>query len=231
MLSQEIRARTLARFEEHRRAWDLNPALRGLYADWYVTDLVKAPWHDREVSAETLPFGDSTLGALVLFDVLHHLPAPGRFLAEATRVLRAGGRLIMCEPYIGPLSYPVYKFLHEESLDMRVDPLREQPEGTACDPFAANQAIPTLLFGRSLATFRRTFPGLTLQRLEYLSGPSYPASGGFRRRPLLPLPLWRVLHRVEAKLPEAWFRWIGFRILVVLERSPTSTGGDENRVS
>ena len=34
--------------------------------------------------------------------------------------------------------------------------------------------------------------------------------------------------RVEAKLPEAWFRLIGFRILVVLERSPTSTGGDEN---
>ena len=252
MLSEEIRARTLARFEEHRRAWDANPALRGLYADWYsrvaralppetlgervelgsgpgfsrsfipalvLTDLVKAPWHDREVSADTLPYGDGSLGALVLFDVLHHLPAPGRFFAEATRVLRIGGRAVMCEPYVGPLSYPVYKFLHDEALDMGVDPLREEPEGTARDPFASNQAIPTLLFGRSLAAFRRAFPGLTLQCLEYLSGPSYPASGGFRRRPLLPLPLWRVLRRMEATLPESWFRFIGFRILVVLERN------------
>jgi len=252
MLGEEIRARTLARFEKHRRAWNANPALRTLYADWYgrvaralppetlgervelgsgpgfsrsfipalvLTDLVKAPWHDFEVSAEALPFGDSTLGALVLFDVLHHLRAPGRFFSEAMRVLRPGGRVVMCEPYIGPLSYPVYKFLHEESLDMGVDPLRDEPEGTARDPFASNQAIPTLLFGRKLAAFRRAFPALTLKRLEYLAGPSYPASGGFRGRCLLPLPLWRVLRRVEAALPEVWFRLIGFRILVVLERN------------
>src|SRR5215831_7516816 len=182
MLSEEIRARTLVRFEKHRRAWDANPALRTLYADWYdrigralppetlgkrvelgsgpgfarafipalmLTDLVKAPWHDREVSAEALPFGDGTLGALVLFDVLHHLPAPVRFFSEATRVLRPGGRVVMCEPYVGPLSYPVYKFLHEELLDMGVDPLAEEPEESVRDPFASNQAIPTVLFGRS----------------------------------------------------------------------------------
>jgi len=35
MLGEEIRARTLARFEEHRRAWNANQALRTLYADWY----------------------------------------------------------------------------------------------------------------------------------------------------------------------------------------------------
>jgi SAM-dependent methyltransferase len=185
-----------------------------------LTDLIKAPWHDRQVSAEVLPFSDGTLGALVLFDVLHHLAAPGRFFAEATRVLRTGGRVIMCEPYVGPLSYLVYKFLHDEPLDMSVDPLREQAAGTMRDPFASNQAIPTLLFGRGFAAFRRAFPALALQRREYLSGPSYPASGGFRRKPLLPLPLWRLLRRVEGALPEAWFRLIGFRILVVLERTP-----------
>jgi len=128
----------------------------------------------------------------------------------------------MCEPYVGPHSYPVYKFLHDEPLDMGVDPLRDQTDGTARDPFASNQAIPTLLFGRGLTAFRRAFPALTLQRLEYLSGPSYPASGGFRRRPLLPFPLWRLLRSVEAALPAAWFRLIGFRILKVLERSPAA---------
>ena len=43
-----------------------------------LTDLVRAPWHDREASAEALPFDDGSVGALVLFDVLHHLPSPRR---------------------------------------------------------------------------------------------------------------------------------------------------------
>ena len=51
---------------------------------------MRAPWHDREVSAEALPFADGSVGALVLFDVLHHLPSPRRFFDEAARVLRAG---------------------------------------------------------------------------------------------------------------------------------------------
>ena len=34
-LSEELQARTLARFEEHRLAWEANPALRILYGDWY----------------------------------------------------------------------------------------------------------------------------------------------------------------------------------------------------
>ncbi len=125
LVDAETAARTLARFEEHRRAWETNPALRTLYAEWYarvaaalapasfgprvelgsgpgfarafvpdleLTDLVKAPWHDRQVSAEALPYADASLGGLVLFDVLHHIPSPRRFFTEATRVLKASGR-------------------------------------------------------------------------------------------------------------------------------------------
>jgi SAM-dependent methyltransferase len=249
MLDADVRARTLARFEQHRRAWDTNPALRALYAEWYgrvaaalpppalgarvelgsgpgfarpfipdleLTDLVKAPWHDREVSAEALPYADASLGALVLFDVLHHVPAPRRFFSEATRVLRPGGRIVLCEPYIGPLSYPVYKFLHEEPVDLRADPLA--PAGDARDPFDSNQAIPTLLFGRARATFALEFPQLAVRGVERLAGPSYPASGGFGRAPFLPFALWTALHRFESHLPEAAFRLVGFRMLATLEK-------------
>jgi SAM-dependent methyltransferase len=253
-LSEQLRARTLARFEEHRRAWDENPALRVLYGDWYgrvaaalpppalgprlelgsgpgfargfipdlqLSDIVCAPWHDREVSAEALPFADTTVGALVLFDVLHHLPSPRRFFAEAARVLRPGGRLVMCEPYLSPLSYPIYKFFHEEPLALRVDPLAGfdgQAADEARDPFDSNQAIPTLLFGRRRPLFVETFPSLAVVQVTHLSGPSYPASGGFSRRPLLPQALWSVLHRLEGRLPETIFRAIGFRMLIVIEK-------------
>jgi SAM-dependent methyltransferase len=242
-----FRARTLARFAEHRQAWDRNPALRLLYERWYgrireqlpargpwvelgsgpgfarafipelqLTDVVQAPWHDRQVDAGDLPFGDGSLGALVLFDVLHHLPAPARFLAEAVRVLRPGGRLVLCEPYVSPLSFPVYRFFHEERLEMSADPLAETPAG---DPFDANQAIPTLLLERRPAELARRFPALRLLRLERLAGPSYPASGGFSRGPLLPMGLWRALLALEDRLPPAVFRAIGFRMLAVLERA------------
>jgi SAM-dependent methyltransferase len=250
-LSDEQRARTLARFEAHRQAWDSNAALRALYADWYgrigaalppprlgprvelgsgpgfarqfipdlqLTDIVRAPWHDREVSADALPFADRSLGALVLFDVLHHLSDPRRFFAEATRVLASGGRIVLCEPHVSALSYPVYKLFHEEPLQLSVDPLAPAAVLEGRDPFDSNQAIPSLLFGRHAARFAEEFPELRLVRLEWLSGPSYPASGGFSRRPLLPAAIWSALHRLEARLPLPLFRWIGFRLLAVVER-------------
>jgi SAM-dependent methyltransferase len=251
-LDAETRARTLARFEAHRRAWEANAPLRALYADWYgrvaaalpppslgarvelgsgpgfarafipdleLTDLVKAPWHDREVGAEALPYADGSLGALVLFDVLHHVPAPRAFFAEAARVLRPGGRLVMCEPFIGPLSYPVYKFLHEEPVDLSADPLAPAARD-ARDPFDSNQAIPTTLFARARgrAAFEQAFPALAVRAVERLAGPSYPASGGFSRGPLLPGALWRALHALEARLPEPLFAALGFRMLVTLEK-------------
>jgi SAM-dependent methyltransferase len=238
---------TLDRFAAHRRAWSDNQALRALYARWYgrirealpasgpwvelgsgpgfgrdfvpgmlLTDLVAAPWHDRQVDAQSLPFEDGSLGALVLFDVLHHLPAPARFFAEATRVLRPGGRVVLCEPYVSPLSYPVYRFFHEEDLVMKVDPWHEADAGR--DPFDSNQAIPTLLFARGARSLIARFPAFRLLHFERLAGPSYPASGGFSRPPLLPLPLWRGLLALEDHLPAAAFRLLAFRLLAVLER-------------
>jgi len=251
-ISEDQRARTLARFEAHRQVWDTNPALRALYGDWYgrvaaalpaasvgprlelgsgpgfarrfipdlqLSDVVRAPWHDHEVSADAIPFGDVSLGALVLFDVLHHLADPRRFFYEAARVLRPGGRIVLCEPYIGPLSYPVYKLFHDEPIDLGVDPLAPAASPVdGRDPFDANQAIPSLLFGRRRRLFNDAFPGLALAELEHLSGLSYPASGGFSRGPLLPAPLWSALHRLESRLPPSVFRLIGFRMLVVIDR-------------
>jgi SAM-dependent methyltransferase len=182
-----------------------------------LTDVVQAAWHDRQVDAGALPFADGGVGALVLFDVLHHLPSPAAFLDEAARVLAPGGRLVACEPYVSPLSYPVYRFLHEEGLEMGVDPLAEA-RASGGDPFEANQAIPTLLFERDARALARRVPALRLRHLERLAGPAYPASGGFSRGPLLPAPLWRALLALEDRLPAAAFRLIGFRLLAVLEK-------------
>jgi SAM-dependent methyltransferase len=272
-MTEEQRARTLARFAEHRAAWGRNRALRSLYEGWYtrirahlpaptlgpaveigsgpgfarevlpelrLSDLVRAPWHDYEIDAASrLPFADGEVGALVLFDVLHHLASPVRFFEEAARVLARGGRVVLCEPYVSPLSYPVYRWLHEESLAMPVDPFAEvvsaavgrrakgpspeSPTGAppaARDPFDSNQAIPTLMFGRAAgrATFARRFPSLEVRAVDRFAGLAYPSSGGFGRAPLLPFPLWNALAALEARLPPATFHAIGFRMLAVVEK-------------
>jgi SAM-dependent methyltransferase len=53
---------------------------------------------------EALPLGQDTVDAVVLLDVLEHVPAPESLLDEVRRVLRPGGALILSVPYSGPLA-------------------------------------------------------------------------------------------------------------------------------
>jgi SAM-dependent methyltransferase len=48
--------------------------------------------------AARLPFGDASFDAVLIRDLLHHLPDRARALAEARRVLKPGGRLTLVEP-------------------------------------------------------------------------------------------------------------------------------------
>jgi ArsR family transcriptional regulator len=51
----------------------------------------------RSGSLESLPIETGTLDAALMVLVLHHLPAPAAALAEAARVLRPGGRLLVID--------------------------------------------------------------------------------------------------------------------------------------
>jgi SAM-dependent methyltransferase len=48
--------------------------------------------------AARLPFADQSFDAILIRDLLHHLPDRARALAEAHRVLKPGGRLTLVEP-------------------------------------------------------------------------------------------------------------------------------------
>lgn len=237
---------------DYRAIWDSKPVLRAVYRDWYErivsrcrpgrtleigggsgnlkdfapdvvsTDILSADWLDAVCDAQRLPFADRSFDNVVMMDVLHHLERPVRFVEEAARVLRPGGRIIMLEPGITPLSRLFYGPFHPEPVDMAADPFVDGPTDPNRDPYDANQAIPTLLFGTSDArrTFEDRFATLRIDRVEWLSLFAYPLSGGFRPWSLIPQFLVGPVTAVETVL----LPWIGrfgaFRLMTVLERLP-----------
>lgn len=56
--------------------------------------------------AEALPFADQSFDGAVAMNVLHHVPDLASALAELSRVLRPGSRLVFCEPGLDHLQSP-----------------------------------------------------------------------------------------------------------------------------
>ena len=191
-------------------------AYKAFRAETVATDVVATPWTDAVVDAQRLPYPDSSVANLVLIDVLHHLPRPGRFLAEAERALRPGGRVVMVEPYCSPISTPLYRIFHSERTDLRVDPFGEREQSDR-DPFESNQALPTLIFWRHLERFRALHPRLEVVRRERFALIAYPLSGGFSGRQLVPHRLLAVL-RLAERVSRPLAPLAAFRCLVTLEK-------------
>jgi SAM-dependent methyltransferase len=189
--------------------------LREVVPEAVLTDVEPTRWADVVADAEELPYEDASVGNLVLVDVFHHLADPARFLDEAARVLRPGGRAVLLEPYCSPLSRQAYRF-HHERLDLRADPFEADPR-VATGAMDANIATTTLAFFRREAELRARWPAFELRERRLLSLVVYPLTGGFSRRSMLPRLLYRPLTVLERALAPL-NRLAALRCLLVLER-------------
>jgi SAM-dependent methyltransferase len=187
--------------------------LREFVPDLVTSDVEETPWADRVVDAARLPYGDGELANIVMLDVYHHLPQPAAFLDEARRTLGPGGRVVMLEPHVSPLSRLAYRF-HHERLELEGDGFAGSDSP---DPMDANLAQTTLAFFKQRDEYARRWPELPVVETHLLSFLVYPLSGGFTRRPLLPAPLYGPLNAIERRLAPV-LKPAAFRSLVVLER-------------
>lgn len=191
---------------------------KGFLSDIITSDIQWAPWMDLVADAQQLPLKDASLANIVMFDVLHHVERPAFFLGEVQRVLRSGGRLIVCEPAITPLSWVFYRCFHREPVNLKASPLEEGERTRGRDPYSANQAIPTLLFTRYRQDLESRFQGLRVVGSEHFSLSVYPLSGGFLPWSLVPEAVARPMLEFEASAPRCLRELAAFRLLGVIER-------------
>jgi SAM-dependent methyltransferase len=185
------------------------------------SDIQFAPWLNLVADAQRLPLADRSLANIVMVDVLHHLEFPLYFLREAARVLRPGGQVIMIEPAITPGSTLFYRLLHQEPVDMSVDPLISGALNPDRDPYDSNQAIPTLIATRYHKQLAMLIPELSLTRIEWFSLFVYPLTGGFKPWSLVTCRTARLGLALERRMEGALGRLLGFRLFMVFERSAT----------
>jgi SAM-dependent methyltransferase len=185
---------------------------------WIASDLTAAGWNDLAADATRLPVRDGVLDAILGLDVIHHLARPYRFLAEVARALRPGGRLVLLEPWITPLSFPVYRWFHQESCNLGCDP---------ADPFAAMPGVSKQAFEGDAAVLWRVVEvtgaaewsrlGLGPPAVDVLNGFAYLLSLGFRKRSLLPRSWLRHVLRLD-RAAGSLAPLVGMRALAVWER-------------
>jgi ubiquinone/menaquinone biosynthesis C-methylase UbiE len=53
-----------------------------------------------QADAEHIPFRQSIFDAIIIVDLLHHVPNPHRVIKEATEILRVGGKLLVYDACI-----------------------------------------------------------------------------------------------------------------------------------
>jgi SAM-dependent methyltransferase len=166
------------------------------FIDGLITsEIFPTPGASIVVNGTDLPFTASSLRAIVMTDVFHHIPAPRAFLSEAARCLRPGGAIVMIEPWVSLWSSVVYRRLHHEPFE----PEAARWEFPATGPLSgANGALPWIVFARDRAVFEREFPALHIRFIQPMMPISYLLSGGVSLRSLMPgftYHLWRALEK------------------------------------
>ena len=234
--------------DEYRQRWSEKDSLRAIYADLHRRmlaasiegpsleigggignfsskkgtlvrmDVQQSLGVDLVADAHSLPFADGAFANVYLFDVLHHIQCPIKFIWEAERVLQMGGRVVMIEPGITPVSNIIYGIGHKEPVDLSWVPSDDCVPDPRKDPYDSNQAIPTILFHRFPHLFNDAGFSLRVISTHWLSLFAYPLSGGFRPWSLIPLRLVSPLLRLEDLLMPVLGRLMAFRLMVVLEK-------------
>ena len=187
--------------------------LKDVFPEVITSDILILPNVDLIFTAEEIPFKENELASIVMLNVFHHIPKPHLFLKEAQRTLIKGGKIIMTEPANSALARFIYKRFHHEPFDEK-----GQREIKAGNPLSnSNQALPYIYFERDLDLFKKDFPSLKINSINYHSPFSYIISGGVSRSAMLPFFMYNFVKGIEW-LFSPFYKQIGLFCTIEIEK-------------
>jgi len=189
------------------------------FLDEYIPGLITSeifycPGISAVLDGQQLPFAEGVLRGIVMTDVLHHLPRPRAFLAEAARCVHTGGVLVMIEPWVTRWSRLIYERLHHEPFE----PAAQEWEFPSSGPLSgANTALPWIIFERDRAQFEREFSQWQIREIRPEMPFRYLMSGGISMLALMPawtFSFWRWLENAF----RPWMKDLAMFALIVLAK-------------
>lgn|GEM_PF-1885111 len=169
-------------------------------------------------SMENLPFKESQFDAVLAFDSIHHSEKPSKSILELLRVTREGGKIILVEPFVSPLSYLPYKMFHHEDTSwefrekgsIELSPRNLNPE-------MGDQGVSRFIINQ-LSNWRSTnFPKLTVS-ITYLSPFSFFATGGVSSPLKTPKILVNFLIYIEKLIPNFIMKFLASRVIFTITK-------------
>lgn len=188
--------------------------LEAFVPDVVRSEIFQCPGIAVVLDACHLPLRPASLRAIVMTDVLHHVPDVRAFFREAGAAVRPGGVVAMVEPWVSAWSRVVYGRLHHEPFV----PDATRWEFAATGPLSgANGALPWIVFERDRAIFEREFPEWTIETVRPMMPFRYLVSGGVSMRSLMPGWSFGAWRAAEGALQPA-MRHLAMFAIVVLRR-------------
>jgi len=187
--------------------------LRERMADVITSDILPCNGLDLILDGQALPFDNGSLKAIVMVDVMHHLPRIRRFFAESARCVRSGGIVAAVEPWLTPWSKLVYSRLHFEPFEPHAG--WEFPDSGPLS--GANGALPWIVFYRDRQKFEREFPEWRIREIRAFMPFRLLVCGGVSFRNLMPsftFGFWRAAEGTLSPMRNQ----LGMLAFIVLER-------------
>ena len=179
-----------------------------------TSEVFLIPNLDLVFSGHHLPFKDRSVSCFLMLDVFHHIPKPFRFLQEAERCLRKGGRIVMIEPYNSSFGRFFYQHFHHECFDPSAG-WEHQEQGPLS---GANGALPWIIFIRDKHKFKQNLPNLQIKSIHPHTPFAYLLSGGVSFRSFLPGICFKPVRFIE-KLLSPFNKEIGLFATISLEKT------------
>src|SRR5262245_13385963 len=188
--------------------------MRDFVSNLITSELFYCPSVRVVLNGLQLPFIAKSLRGIVMTNVLHHLPQPRLFFAEATRCVQYGGVMAMIEPWVTPWSRFVYARLHHEPFEPET-PSWELPSSGPLS--GANDALPWIIFARDRHKFEQEFPQWQIEMIKPIMPFRYLVAGGVSLRNLAPSWSFEVWRHMENALSH-WSGQLAMFAQIVLRR-------------